>query len=134
MCQKRPCSSLLSPPSSHASTVLPVGCPPPPCHLPDSYPDSYLGFWGLAFASGIFGFGFWRIVSGTVLRLGISSHVHVGGIVSARTFITMCSITLMGKLEHLEHERIHVFIVLILALPLSRESRKCSPLVDGRSP
>ena len=55
-------------------------------------------------------------------------------IVSARTFITMISITLMGKLEHLEHERIHVFIVLILALPLSRESRKCSPLVDGRSP
>ena len=46
----------------------------------------------------------------------------------------MISITLMGKLEHLEHERIHVFIVLILALPLSRESRKCSPLVDGRSP
>ena len=46
----------------------------------------------------------------------------------------MISITIMGKLEHLEHERIHVFIVLILVLPLSRESRKCNPLVDGRSP
>ena len=46
----------------------------------------------------------------------------------------MISITLMGKLEHLEHERIHVLIVLILALPLSHESRKFSPLVDGRSP
>ena len=46
----------------------------------------------------------------------------------------MISITLMGKLEHLEHERIRVFIVLILALPLSHESGKCTPLVDGRSP
>ena len=46
----------------------------------------------------------------------------------------MISITLMGKLEHLEHERIHVFIVLMLVLPLPRESRKRTPLLDGRSP
>ena len=31
-------------------------------------------------------------------------------------------------------DRSLVFIVLILALPLSRESRKCNQLVDGRSP
>ena len=85
-------------------------------------------------------------VNGMLTDRRIAQHRHRNGttghmvgwlvrvIVSARTFITMISITLMGKLEQSEHKRIHVLIVLSLALPLSRESRKRSPLVDGRSP
>ena len=62
-------------------------------------------------------------VNGMLMDRRIAQHRHRNGttghmvgwlvrvIVSARTFITMISITLMRKLEHLEHQLIHVLIV-----------------------